>query len=278
MYFTKMHGTGNDFIVIEDFEGKIKDYGKAAKVLCDRHYGIGADGILVVAKSLNSDAKMMIYNSDGSFAEMCGNGIRCFAKYIYDSGIAKKDTVLVETTDGIKYIDLVKEYGKVTAAKVNMGMPKFDTKSIPAIFNAKEIISEKITIGQDEFIITSLNMGVPHTILFIDDINSIDPKALGPKIEKSSYFPQGTNVNFVEVLNDSEFSVKTWERGAGLTLACGTGACASLVACVLNGKTRRSAKAHLLGGDLYIEWVDDKDVYMTGPCETVFTGEYKKDL
>ena len=273
MFFTKMQGTGNDFIIIEDLNSQIRDYSGIAKILCDRHFGVGGDGLLIVKKSDIADAKMLIYNSDGSEAEMCGNGIRCFAKYIYDSKLAQKDNVTIETLCGVKRIELIKQSDSITGARVNMGRPQLDPKMIPALIQGESIVSRNIFVGRDEYTITSLNMGVPHTILFVDDINGIDASNIGGRIEKSDYFPKGTNVNFVNVLNDCEFNVRTWERGAGLTLACGTGACASLVACVLNGKTKRCAKAHLLGGDVTVEWSGNGDVFMTGQCKTVFKGE-----
>lgn len=274
MFFTKMQGTGNDFIIIEDLNCDIKDYSGAARVLCDRHFGIGADGLLIVNKSDTADGKMLIYNSDGSQAEMCGNGVRCFAKYLYDRHISEKDMVTIETLDGIKSIQLIMDKGSVTGARVNMGRPELDPAAVPVLMDGEKTVERRIMVGEDEYTITSMRMGVPHTVVFVENVDAVDAGTIGSKIEKSRYFPEGTNVNFVEVLNDEEIRVRTWERGAGLTLACGTGACASLVACVLNGKALRKATAHVPGGDLVIEWSDSGDVFMTGPCKTVFTGEY----
>lgn len=274
MFFTKMQGLGNDFVIIEDLVESYKDYSEIARRLCSRHFGVGADGILVVKKSANADSKMLIYNSDGTEAEMCGNGIRCFAKYLFDRGIVKKSPMLVETLDGIKKIELEIHDGVVQNVKVNMGKPELKPGCIPLSIIKDTIINEPLTIENNKFYITSMLLGVPHTIIFVDEINTSYIKEMGPKIEKSNYFPKGTNVNFVNVINEGEFTVRTWERGAGLTLACGTGACASLVACVLNSKTKRKAAANLPGGSMMIEWDEKDNVYMTGPASLSFTGEF----
>lgn len=274
MKFTKMHGLGNDFIVIEAIKDGT-DYNSLAKKMCDRHFGIGGDGILVVEESDTADSKMLIYNSDGSQAEMCGNGIRCFAKYLYDNGFVKKDIINIDTLDGIKKIEVETEGALVKRVKVNMGSPSFKPEAVPVNLDGDMVIGRNVNIEGEEYTITSMMMGVPHTVLFLDDIESIDIETVGKKIEHSKLFPKKTNVNFVKVIGPDEFIVRTWERGAGATLACGTGTCASLIACALNNKTGRKALAHLRSGELLIEWSDSGDVYMTGPAETVFTGEYE---
>lgn len=273
MIFTKMHGIGNDFIVISD--NNSREWETVAVEMCDRHFGVGADGILVVEKSEIADSKMLIYNSDGSQAEMCGNGIRCFAKYLYDTGIVRQDIMRIETLDGIKEISINTDNGDVTGIRVNMDKPVFNAGSIPLNMNKDRIVNEMIEVDGAIYNITSMLMGVPHTVLFVDDVMNYDINTVGKKIEHSKLFPKRTNVNFVEIVNRNEFRVRTWERGAGATLACGTGTCASLVACVLNGKTDNNALTHLPGGDLLIDWDSSGYVYMTGPAETVFTGEYK---
>lgn len=266
-----MHGLGNDFIVFEDLDNIYKDYNNLAIKLCDRHFGIGGDGILVVKKSDTCQIKMLIYNSDGSAASMCGNGIRCFAKYLYDKGYSN-NKMRIDTLDGIKEVEIIIEKQKAKAIKVNMGKPELKAELIPSIINKERIVDEIITVDGRDYTITSMLLGVPHTIIFVEDAK--DPKLmdLGKKIEKSCYFPNGTNVNFVKVINKKEYDVRTWERGAGATLACGTGTCASLVAAVLSKRCEKKAVAHLYGGDMIVEWNEDGYVFMTGPAETVFEG------
>jgi len=274
MLFTKMHGLGNDFIIIEEDNILGLDYSLIAEKMCDRHFGVGADGILIVCKSDIADSKMLIYNSDGSQAEMCGNGIRCFAKYLYDKKLVCSDTILIETLDGVKEIKIETDGTIVKNVRVNMGIPCFNPPSIPVNIDTDAVVNTPIDIDGETYYITSMLMGVPHTILFVDSIDENVIVTLGSKIEKSKYFPKKTNVNFVRVVNENEFFVRTWERGAGPTLACGTGTCASLVACALNGKTKRKATAHLPGGDMTVEWTPNGEVYMKGPADTVFTGEF----
>lgn len=276
MHFTKMHGLGNDFIIVEDIDDRYKDYNAMALKLCDRHFGIGADGLLVVKNSSVAYRKMLIFNSDGSGAEMCGNGLRCFARYLSDRGYVAGDHICIETLDGVRDVELVRKNDKDTWVKVNMGKPKLNPDLIPSVIKPENgiILDEPITVETGIYRVTSMFMGVPHTVLFVDNFDVSEMMRIGPQIEKSEFFPQRTNVNFVCVVNRDEFKVRTWERGAGLTLACGTGTCASIVACVLNKKTERKATARLFGGDMVIEWAEDGNVYMTGPAENVFTGEY----
>jgi diaminopimelate epimerase len=273
MRFTKMHGLGNDFIVLKSDTKKQVDYFGLAKDLCDRHQGIGADGILLAEPSKVADVKMRVINADGSEAEMCGNGIRCFAKYVYVNGIVKKEKLTVETLAGIIEPKLVIKDDHIEGVKVNMGRPKLNRSDIPMLGVDGTVLNEKIEANGGEYHITSLLMGVPHTMLYVKDINSAPVTSLGPIIEKHPLFPRKTNVNFVEVVNGSEIKVRTWERGAGATLACGTGSCASVVASYLLGKTKRNVMVHLALGSMDIEYCDDETVYMTGPAAFVFEGE-----
>lgn len=276
MLFSKMHGLGNDFIVIDARGKEDIDYNSLAKRMCHRHIGVGADGILLVLDSKLADIRMRIINSDGSEAEMCGNGIRCFSKYVFERGIVKKDKFKVETLAGIIEPELIlNEYGLVEKVKVNMGKPSFKRKDIPMQGDPEsDAINTSIEVDGKEYKITSLLMGVPHTVLFVDDVEKVDIYTLGPKIEKHEVFPRKTNVNFVQVIDKNNIKVRTWERGAGATYACGTGSCASVIASNLNGFTERKANVHLYFGTLEIEWQDDGIVFMTGPAEEVFVGEY----
>lgn len=276
MLFSKMHGLGNDFIVIDARGKEDIDYNSLAKRMCHRHIGVGADGILLVLDSKLADIRMRIINSDGSEAEMCGNGIRCFSKYVFERGIVKKDKFKVETLAGIIEPELIlNEYGLVEKVKVNMGKPSFKRKDIPMQGDPEsDAINTSIEVDGKEYKITSLLMGVPHTVLFVDDVEKVDIYTLGPKIEKHEVFPRKTNVNFVQVIDKNNIKVRTWERGAGATFACGTGSCASVIASNLNSFTEKKVNVHLYFGTLEIEWQDDGTVFMTGPAEEVFVGEY----
>jgi diaminopimelate epimerase len=268
--FTKMQGTGNDFIVIEDFEGEHDNLEELASKLCDRHFGIGADGILVVRKSNIADIQMIIINADGSYASMCGNGIRCFAKYIWEKKYVLGDTIRIETGDGVKLASICVKDGRAEGVTINMGKYNFNPKSIPAL-SEEEIINKKLEINNKEYYITSMLMGVPHTIVFggKDDYETQEGKA----IENSSLFPQKTNVNFCEVVDKNTIRVKTWERGAGPTLACGTGSCASVVAASRLGYVVGKVTVQVPGGLLNIEIVKD-EVLMEGPAEITFDGQF----
>ena len=273
MRFTKMHGLGNDFIIFEKNPDIGTDFSKSAKYICDRHQGIGADGILLVENSRIADVKMRVINADGSEAEMCGNGIRCFAKYVYERGFVRKETITVETLAGIIEPTLLKKDGRIEGVRVNMGKPKLNRSDIPMLGSEGMVINEKIEVDGGVYFISSLLMGVPHTMIFVEDINLAPVTTLGPIVEKHPLFPRKTNVNFAEVVNDSEIKVRTWERGAGATLACGTGSCASVVASHLIGKTKRFVKVHLALGSMDIDWSGDGTVYMTGPAVFVFEGD-----
>ena len=269
--FQKMHGFGNDFIFLDQINPVGYDLQKLAIQLCDRNTGIGADGIVLVLPSDNADIQMRIINSDGSEPNMCGNAIRCFAKYVFEHQIITKKSFAIETLAGIIIPELTTELGKVVLVRVNMGSPGLNRKDIPMIGADGKVINEPLMINNTTYFITSMLMTVPHTMVFVDRVDATDIINIGKQIEKHSTFPKGTNVNFVEVINDQEIKVRTWERGAGNTLACGTGACASAVASILNNKTKPEVLVHLLLGDLTIEWINDT-VFMTGPATDVFSG------
>jgi diaminopimelate epimerase len=274
---TKMHGLGNDFVLLMNTDLPHEDYSSIAQKMCDRHLGIGADGILVILPSEIADIRMRIINSDGSEANMCGNGIRCFAKYVYERGLVKKEKFTVETFAGIITPELIIERGKVIAVKVNMGKPGLLSSDVPANSGTKNILDYPLAIDGKTYKISSLLMGVPHTMLYVDDAESANKRDLGPKIENHPLFGNRTNVNFVEVLSRTEIKVRTWERGAGDTLACGTGCCASVVASILNKKTENTVTVHLAVGNMQVVW-DGGDVFMTGPATEVFSGVYELGL
>ncbi len=273
MKFTKMHGLGNDFIFIENLGDKEMDYSALAITLCHRQLSIGADGIIAVLPSKVADLRMRIINADGSEANMCGNAIRCFGKYAWERGMVKSKSFRIETFAGIIIPEVIEENDKVASVKVNMGAPDIRREAIPMLGDETAAISVMLPLGDNEINITSILMGVPHTIIFVDDLNAIDVKGIGPTIEKHPLFPKGTNVNFVEVIDRNRVKLRTWERGAGATLACGTGSCATAVAAFLNEHTDRTVAVELQYGELLIEWAKDGTVYMTGPAEESFSGE-----
>jgi len=273
--FTKMHGLGNDFIVIDGIHQRLEDldFSKVAPVLCDRHFGIGADGVILVLNSATSDLKMRIFNADGSEPEMCGNGVRCFARFVYENKLIEKEIFSVETLAGPIVPALVVQNGIVQAIEVDMGKPILAPAEIPvAEFSTNHVINEPITIQNEIFNFTAVSMGNPHAVIFVDHLGPINE--IGPAIETHPYFPNKTNVEFIQVLSRQEIVLKVWERGAGETLACGTGACASVVAGILNQLLDRKVRVHLPGGDLNIEWQQtDEHVIMTGIADVVYTGE-----
>lgn len=273
MKVTKMHGLGNDFIVFTDkVEGQTKDYAAAARKWCDRHTGIGADGLIIITTSDVADVRMRIINADGSEAEMCGNGIRCFAKYAYEQGEVKGTSFTIETLAGIMKPTLTVENGLVTRVTVDMGKPFFAPKEIPMLTEQPmdKVKQYPITIDGQKLLVSSVLMGVPHTEVYVDDVSTIDVTQMGPKIEKYKAFPKGTNVNFVEVVDKNHIKIRTWERGAGATLACGTGSCGSAVMSYENGYTDRNVDVELYLGTLHIEYKEDGTVLMTGPAAIVF--------
>ncbi len=276
--FTKMHGAGNDYIYINCFEETVKNPEKLAIKVSDRHFGIGSDGLILISPSDKADFKMNIYNADGSEGMMCGNGIRCVSKYVYDNGMTDKDEISVETRSGIKLIKMNVENGKVVSARVNMGEPILEAEKIPTKFDGENVIRQKLTIDEKEYEVTCVSMGNPHCIVYVDDVKDIDLEKIGPKFENNEMFPERINTEFVHVVSDTELDMRVWERGSGETLACGTGSCAVTVASVLCGYCKRNTeiKINLLGGTLTDIWTDGGDVYMTGPAATVCTGEIEE--
>lgn len=269
--FWKMHGIGNDFIVIDNRDGKIKEnkLSEFAKRVCERRLSVGADGLLLVYSSDVADVRMRMFNPDGTEAEMCGNGIRCFVKFCYENGITRKKELKVETLAGIKHTWLSIN-GEVKSVKVDMGAPFFERKSLPMSGEGK-CIGEKLKVDGEIYEVTCLSVGNPHCVLFVDNLDAFPIQEIGPKIETHRVFPKRTNVEFVQIINRKEIQVRVWERGAGETLACGTGACASAVASHTLGKTDKEVAVHLLGGDLKILY--DRNIFMTGPAVKVFVGE-----
>lgn len=278
MKFTKMHGAGNDYIYINCFEETVKNPEKLAIKVSDRHFGIGSDGLILISPSDKADFKMNIYNADGSEGMMCGNGIRCVSKYVYDNSMTDKDEISVETRSGIKLIKMNVENGKVVSARVNMGEPILEAEKIPTKFDGENVIRQKLTIDKKEYEVTCVSMGNPHCIVYVDDVKDIDLEKIGPKFENNEMFPERINTEFVHVVSDTELDMRVWERGSGETLACGTGSCAVTVASVLCGYCKRNTeiKINLLGGTLTDIWTDGGDVYMTGPAATVCTGEIEE--
>ena len=276
MDFVKMHGLGNDFVFIEDKTGQDKDYTALARAMCNRHTGIGADGLIVIVDSRVADVRMRIINSDGSEAEMCGNGIRCFAKYVYDSGIIEKKQFTVETPAGIMEPEItVGADNKAELITINMGRPSFNRSEIPMEGADGRVLNEDLCVDGENWKITSLLMGVPHTVTYVDDVDTVDIEKIGPLFEKHETFPKHTNINFAQQMDDRTVKVRTWERGAGATLACGTGSCSVAVASFLNGRTGREVDIQLPLGTLHIEYrEEDGNVYMTGPAAVSFTGTW----
>ena len=276
MDFVKMHGLGNDFVFIEDKTGQDKDYTALARAMCNRHTGIGADGLIVIVDSRVADVRMRIINSDGSEAEMCGNGIRCFAKYVYDSGIIEKKKFTVETPAGIMEPEItVGADNKAKLITINMGRPSFNRSEIPMEGADGRVLNEDLCVDGENWKITSLLMGVPHTVTYVDDVDTVDIEKIGPLFEKHEAFPKHTNINFAQQMDDRTVKVRTWERGAGATLACGTGSCSVAVASFLNGRTGREVDIQLPLGTLHIEYrEEDGNVYMTGPAAVSFTGTW----
>ena len=272
MKFTKMHGIGNDYVYVNCFKEKIENPGEVAKRISDRHFGIGSDGLILIKPSQIADFEMEMYNSDGSLGAMCGNGIRCVAKYVYDYGLTDKTQISVATGSGIKYLDLTVEDGKVVLVKVDMGAPILEPEKIPA--KVSKATGEKLTVQGKEYEVTCISMGNPHCIVCVDDVDGLDIEQVGTFFEHHEVFPDRVNTEFIKVLDRNTVQMRVWERGAGETWACGTGACAVAVACILNGWTEREVTVKLRGGDLLICWDQDKNtVFMTGPAATVFDGE-----
>ena len=278
MKFTKMHGCGNDYVYVNCMEKMIKDPAKVSRFVSDRHFGVGSDGLILICPSDQADFRMAMYNADGSEGEMCGNGIRCVAKYVYDYGLTDKTSISVETKGGMKYLDLTVEEGKVQMVKVNMGSPILNPAQIPILSEKEQFVNEPVEVEGKVYHMTGVSMGNPHVVTFVDDTSSLDLEKIGPSFENHKLFPKRINTEFVQVLNDHEINMRVWERGSGETLACGTGTCASAVACVLNGKTKEHLTVHLLGGDLEIFYDRENDtVWMTGPASVVYDGKLSEE-
>ena len=273
MRFTKMHGLGNDFLVIDARQLDAgTDFAALARRLCDRHTGVGADGLLLVLPSETADVRMRIINSDGSEPEMCGNGIRCFARYAFEQGVVQKSAFTVETLAGPVRPELLLTDGRVHAVRVDMGVPLTDRADIPAVGEGT-CLDVPLEAGGEALAVSSVRVGVPHTIVFVDDIERAPVERLGPLIEHAPLFPQRTNADFVQVLDGRTVALRTWERGCGPTLACGTGACSTAVVCALTGRTGRSVDVRIALGTLHVDWAADGHVYMTGPAAYVCTGD-----
>lgn len=280
MKFTKMHGCGNDYIYIDGGKEQILPENKPdlAKAFSDRHLGIGGDGVIFINPSDIADFEMEMYNMDGSRAEMCGNGIRCVAKYAYDKGLTKKTSLSIVSCGKIKYLDLEIIDGLVSTVRVNMGMPVLEAENIPVIATGKQVVGESIEVEGREYKMTCVSMGNPHAVVFMDEVSSLPLDKIGPFFENHTRFPRRTNTEFVKILDRENVEMRVWERGTGETLACGTGACAVAVACVLNGLTKEKITVKLPGGKLRIEWDREENlVYMTGPAVTVFEGEIETE-
>lgn len=274
MKFTKMHGCGNDYVYVNCFEETIENPSEIARFVSDRHFGIGSDGMILICPSEIADFRMAMYNLDGSEGKMCGNGVRCIAKYVYDHQLTDKTRISLETLGGIKYLDLNIKDGKVETVKVDMGEPILTPADIPVNLSGDTIINEPVEVEGSIWNITCISMGNPHAVVFVDDTKSLNLEKIGPAFEKHPIFPEQVNTEFVHVIDRKTVDMRVWERGSGETFACGTGACATAMACILNGKTEDEVLVHLVGGDLLIQY-DRKTnhIFMTGPATEVFSGE-----
>jgi diaminopimelate epimerase len=276
MKFTKLHGIGNDYVYVDTFRQPAPaDPARLAVAISDRHFGVGSDGLILIMPSERADARMRMFNADGSEGEMCGNGVRCVAKYLYDHGLARKDRVAVETGRGVLSLDLEIKAGKVDRVRVDMGVPILRSAEIPTLLPGDPPVEVPISVVDRRLDVTAVSMGNPHAVSFADDLTRFPLEVLGPSLEHHPMFPRRVNFHVVEVIGPGEVRMQTWERGSGITLACGTGACAVCVAGVLSGRTGREVLAHLPGGDLLLEWPHAaSSVYMTGPATEVFSGEW----
>lgn len=276
MRFTKMQGCGNDYVYVDGAKEIIplEDKPQVVRRLSDRHFGIGGDGVIFINPAEEADFEMEMYNADGTRSEMCGNGIRCVAKFVYDKGLTDKTSLSIVSCGKIKYIDLTVEEGKVSLVKVNMGAPILRATEVPVISQNEQVIDEVIVVEGKEYKMTCVSMGNPHAIVFMDNVADLEIEKIGPYFENHERFPNRTNTEFIRIIDEHTVEMRVWERGTGETLACGTGACATVVACVLNGLTKEEVTVKLLGGDLQIKWDREENlVYMTGPAEIVFEGE-----
>ena len=273
MKFTKMHGAGNDYVYVNCFEESLpEDIASLAMAVSDRHKGIGSDGLILICPSEKADARMRMFNADGSESEMCGNGVRCVAKYVYDHGIAKQQTLKIETGAGVLHLDLELAGSRVSQVRVNMGQPILKSAEIPTLLPGDPPVDADLDLGDQSLKVTCVSMGNPHCITFVDELNDHWVHGIGPKVEVHPMFPNRVNAEFIEVVSPTELKMRVWERGSGETQACGTGACASAVAGVLTGLSERNVLIHLPGGDLRLEWAEAGEVYMTGPAVEVYEG------
>lgn len=273
MKFTKMHGAGNDYVYVNCFEEALPaDIASLAMAVSDRHKGIGSDGLILICPSEKADARMRMFNADGSESEMCGNGVRCVAKYVYDHGIARQQTLKIETGAGVLHLDLELAGGRVSQVRVNMGKPILNSAEIPTLLPGDPPVDADLDLGDQSLKVTCVSMGNPHCITFVDELNDHWVHGIGPKVEVHPMFPNRVNAEFIEVVSPTELKMRVWERGSGETQACGTGACASAVAGVLTGRSERDVLIHLPGGDLRLEWADSDEVFMTGPAVEVYQG------
>lgn len=280
MKFTKMHGCGNDYIYVDGAKEIIPQEKKpdVVKKLSDRHFGIGGDGVIFINPSTEADFEMEMYNADGSRAEMCGNGIRCVAKYVFDYGLTEQTDISIVSFGKTKYLTLTVEQGKVSKVRVNMGAPELIAREVPVISENQTVVNEEIVVKNQTYHMTCVSMGNPHAIVFMDDVAQLDIEAIGPFFENHERFPRRTNTEFVRVIDRKHVEMRVWERGTGETLACGTGCCATVVACVLNNLTDCNVTVNVLGGSIDVTWDREANlVYMTGPAETVFDGEVSID-
>lgn len=277
MRFTKMHGIGNDYVYVDCTRSSLKDPGAVARLVSDRHLGIGSDGLILIKRSKTADFQMDMYNADGSRGEMCGNGIRCVGKYVYDYGLTDRTELTIETLAGIRELKLQTENGKVSKVQVNMGEPILVPEKIPVVSDGDRVISEPIEVCGRKWEMTCVSMGNPHAVVFVEmPVREFPLEEVGPHFEHHERFPKRVNTEFIRVLGPDRLEMRVWERGSGETFACGTGACASAVAAVLNGLSGRQVTVELLGGELWIEWREaDNCVYMTGAAATVFDGEIR---
>ncbi len=276
MRFTKMHGTGNDYVYVDCLSQHVNDPMNLARAVSDRHCGIGSDGLVLLLPSAIADVRMRMFNADGSEAEMCGNGIRCLAKFAYDHGLVRVNPMRVETDAGVKVLDLtIGPDGKVSAATVDMGEPALHPKVIPVAIEGDRAVDVPISAGGTKFRMTCVSMGNPHAVIYVEDVSAVDLQKVGPELEHHAMFPNRVNVQFVQVQSAGEVTMRTWERGSGATMACGTGASAVCVAGVLTDRSGRDIRAHLPGGDLRVVWRQDNNhVYLTGPAVEVFSGDW----
>ena len=279
MKFSKMHGIGNDYIYVNCLQEMVSEPEVLSRKISDRHFGIGADGLILICPSLKADFAMEMYNADGSSGEMCGNGIRCLGKYVYERGLTAKKELDIETKAGLRHLRLFedpKEKGQISMVEVDMGSPVLEADQVPVICDRTLAIDEPIQVNGVEYRMTGVSMGNPHAVIFTKRVKGLDLEWLGPAFEYHGRFPRRTNVEFAEIVNPSTLKVRVWERGSGETLACGTGACAVAVAGVLNHFTERKVTVKLSGGDLFVDWKEETDkVLLTGPAAHVFDGEYK---